>query len=107
MIYDVTKKFPETEKFGLIPQMRRSVISFPSNIAEGSGRQYAKEIIQFLYISRGSLFELETQLYISFDQKYLSKIELDKILSVIVSCKKLIQGLINFKKTKQPLSNVN
>ena len=99
-IYDIIKTFPTNENFGLISQMRRSAASFPSNIAEGSGRQHQKETIQFFYIARGSLFELETQLFISFDQKYISKEQLDNTLLLITSCKKLIQGFINYQKTK-------
>lgn len=64
-IYRVTEKFPETEKFGLTSQMRRSAVSISSNIAEGSGRRSNKEFIRFLNISMGSLYELETQMEIA------------------------------------------
>lgn len=57
-IYTVTSEFPSEEKFGLINQMRRCAISIPSNIAEGCGRNYPKDSIQFFFISRGSLYEL-------------------------------------------------
>lgn len=66
-IYEVTKGFPDDEKFGLVSQMRRAAVSVPSNIAEGCGRKGNKELIQFLHISTGSLCELETQLYLSYD----------------------------------------
>lgn len=59
-IYKITQKFPKEELCGLVNQIRRSAISIPSNIAEGSARQSDKELIQFLYISLGSLAELET-----------------------------------------------
>lgn len=62
-IYEITRLFPEEEKFGLVNQMRRSAVSIPSNIAEGSARQHNKEMIQFLYIAIGSLAELKTQLF--------------------------------------------
>ena len=52
--YTITKSFPNVEQFGLINQMRRSAVSIPSNIAEGCGRQIAKDTINFLHISRGS-----------------------------------------------------
>ena len=73
-IYDVTKEFPKEEQYGLINQIRRCAVSIPSNIAEGCGRNHTKDSIQFFYISRGSIFELETQLYLAFDQKYINEL---------------------------------
>mgnify|MGYP001014153682 FL=1 len=64
-IYCITSHFPKEELYGLTSQMKRCVISIPSNIAEGSGRKGNAELIRFLYISLGSLSELETQLDIS------------------------------------------
>jgi len=64
-IYKITSHFPATEKFGLTSQMQRAAVSIPSNIAEGAARNSEKEYIHFLYISLGSLAELETQLIIS------------------------------------------
>lgn len=61
-IYLITKEFPKDELYSLVAQMRRCAISIPSNVAEGYGRQYKKESIQFFHIARGSLYELETQL---------------------------------------------
>ncbi|MGJ1433095.1 four helix bundle protein [Sphingobacterium spiritivorum] len=61
-IYDCSSEFPDSEKFGLINQLRRAAVSIPSNIAEGAARQTKKEFVQFLYISLGSLSEVETQL---------------------------------------------
>jgi four helix bundle protein len=64
-IYRITGKFPIEERFGLSQQMRRASVSIASNIAEGSARKSPNELIQFLYISLGSLAEVETQLIIS------------------------------------------
>ena len=69
-IYKMTKNFPKEEVYGLSQQIRRSVISIPSNIAEGYGRQFNKEYKQFLSISYGSLCELETQYMLATDLGY-------------------------------------
>ena len=71
-IYHLTNGFPDSEKFGLISQLRRCVISICSNIAEGSGRNTEKEFLNFLKISRGSSFELESLLTLSSDLLYIS-----------------------------------
>lgn len=76
--------------------MRRSAISVPSNIAEGLGRNSRKDTLHFLYISRGSLFELETQLYISADQKFISESEFNSVLENIILCKQVLNGFINY-----------
>ena len=64
-VYLLTRTFPDDERFSLTNQIRRAVISIPSNIAEGFGRYSDKDYLHFLYISRGSLYELKTQLYIA------------------------------------------
>jgi len=64
-IYQLTAAFPVEERYGLAQQMRRAAVSIPSNIAEGAGRNGAKEFLNFIGIARGSLAELETQLQLS------------------------------------------
>ena len=96
-IYHMTRNFPENEKFGITSQIRRSAISIPSNIAEGAARSSKKEFIQFLYISLGSLSELETQLIISKKLKYLKN---DDILQEIEGLRKKMLNFIKFQKTK-------
>jgi four helix bundle protein len=64
-VYELTGTFPVEERFGLVSQMRRSAISVPSNLAEGSARNGSKEYLQFIGIARGSLAELDTQLQIA------------------------------------------
>ena len=71
-IYLITAKFPKEEIYGLRSQMRRCAVSIPSNIAEGAARNSVKEYIQFLYVSLGSLSELETQVEIALRLGYLN-----------------------------------
>lgn len=66
-VYILRKKYPKEEFYALTSQIKRTAISVPANIAEGSGRNYKKDTIQFLHISRGSLYELETLKYCSYD----------------------------------------
>ena len=68
-VYELTKNFPQEEKYGLISQLRRAAVSIASNIAEGAGRNSDKEFIHFLAISNGSAYELQTQLIISKNLK--------------------------------------
>ena len=98
LVYEKTKRFPKDELFGLTNQIRRCAVSVPSNIAEGCGRRTSNDTIQFLHISRGSLYELETQIYISLDQNYISEIEFNEIANQILICKKLLNGFINYYK---------
>ena len=79
LVYLLTKHFPKEEIYGLTNQIRRCSVSVPSNIAEGIGRQSNKETIHFLYIAKGSLQEVETQLYLSFDLGYISEVEFKNI----------------------------
>lgn len=102
-IYMITYNFPKEEQFGLMIQIRRCAISIPSNIAEGCGRQYKKETLQFLHIARGSLYELETQLYLAFDLSYITEEEQETLLSKIEECRKLLAGLINYYESNLSL----
>ena len=98
LVYILTKSFPKEELYGLTNQIRRSVVSVPSNIAEGIGRQSNKETIHFLFIAKSSLQEVETQLYLSYDLEYISEEELKNILEKVISSKKLLNGFINYYK---------
>jgi four helix bundle protein len=95
-VYFVTTGFPGEEVYGLTSQIRRSAISIPSNIAEGYGRQYKKETLHFLHIARGSLYELETQLYIALDLKYIKEAILNRLVETLEECRKLLSGLIKY-----------
>ena len=92
-IYKITSSFPQEEVFGLVSHLRKTAISIPSNIAEGAARKGNKEFIRFLYISLGSLSELDTQLIIAENLGYLEYIDVhkDKLLAI----KYMLNGLIN------------
>ncbi|MFB6317447.1 four helix bundle protein [Saccharicrinis sp. FJH54] len=79
-IYELTKKFPHSEQFGLTNQLRRSAVSIPSKIAEGAVREHTKEYKQFLSIARGSAAESETQLLIAQSLRYIDNELSDLIL---------------------------
>ncbi len=99
IIYQKTAGFPSVEQFGLVSQMRRSSVSVISNLAEGCGRQYKKDTIQFLYISRGSLYELETQTIVANDLEFIDQQTLIALNESIERCKRLLNGFINYQKT--------
>jgi len=94
-IYLLTNKFPEEELYGLTSQIRRSSISIPSNIAEGAGRNTGNDFIRFLDIANGSAFELETQIILAFNLKYITKNDMTSILNKIEEIQKMIYGLKN------------
>lgn len=98
MLYNVTNNFPQSEKYSLIDQMRRAVVSITSNIAEGFGRQSYKEKIQFYYLSQGSLIELKNQLLISRDVGYFNNETYLDIKNQADICHKLLQGIIRSSK---------
>ena len=89
-LYSLTKKFPKEELYGLTSQIRRSSLSIPSNIAEGSRRISDKEFANFILIARGSLAETETQIILAEEFDYINKNELDSILKAIDELDKMI-----------------
>lgn len=97
-IYKLTKSFPSDEKFCLIDQMRRSVISITSNIAEGFSRKGRKEKVQFFYTSLGSTSELQNQLLISRDLGYIPTDIFQEVAVKTVVVSKLLNGLIKSAK---------
>ena len=80
-IYIITKSFPKDEIYGLVNQMRRCAVSIASNIAEGKTRQHTNEYIQFLYVALSSCAELETQIIISRELRYISQTIETELLS--------------------------
>lgn len=93
-IYKLTEGFPKSEQFSLSVQMQRSAISVPSNIAEGSGRMSTGDYIRFLYIARGSLLELDTQLEIANRLGYISSGHSENISYLSERVLKMLDGLI-------------
>ena len=99
-VYKVTERFPKNEMFGLSNQMRRCSVSIVSNIAEGFSRATFKDKNQFLQMALGSVTELQSQLIISRDLKYINADEFKKIADKTVLSHKLINGLIKGNKNK-------
>jgi four helix bundle protein len=95
-VYLVSSNFPSDEKFGLTSQIRRAAVSIPSNIAEGCGRNHPKDSIQFFYVARGSVYEVETQLYLAFDLGFIEEIDLKTLLLKLEITRKLLNGFINY-----------
>ncbi len=91
-IYQSTINFPATEKFGLESQIKRSAISISSNIAEGAGRETAKEFSRFLDIALGSAFELESQIILANDLNFIGNEAEDLIIKDIKEIQKMING---------------
>ncbi|NGF56480.1 four helix bundle protein [Parapedobacter sp. SGR-10] len=89
-IHLLLKKFPESERFGMISQLRRCSISVPSNIAEGTSRSSTKAFYHFLEIALGSCFEMETQIILSQDFGYITEAEYADIVEKIIIQQKRI-----------------
>ena len=92
-VYNLLREFPSEERYALCDQLRRAVISIPSNVAEGLGRSSEKEQIRFLEIAYGSLMEVETQLEIAFELKYIPVEEFDSIMELIDREARLLSGV--------------
>jgi four helix bundle protein len=94
LIYSIAKKFPREEEFGLKNQIRRASTSIASNIAEGKGKKTNKDFAKYLYQSRGSLYEVATQLIIAESLNYIQKDELNSTLEKLDILSKMIFGFI-------------
>lgn len=97
-IYVQTASFPDYEKFGLSSQLRRSAISVPSNISEGSAKSSERDFVRFLEMSLGSSFEVETQLLIAGNLDMLTENALSENLNKLHEVQKMIVGLIKSLK---------
>jgi len=92
--YRATAAFPKDELFGLTSQVRRAAVSIPSNIAEGQGRLSEKEFRYFLGQARGSLMEVETQLQIAENLRYLKKEQTSSLLQLCSEVGRILNGLL-------------
>ena len=102
-IYRLSKSFPRDETYGLTSQIRRSAVSIPSNMAEGYGRNSTSEYIRFLYITTGSLYELQTHLEIALNLQYLNKTNFDKLYESSREIERMLSSLtkkLNEKRTR-------
>lgn len=103
-VYEVTKSFPREEIYGLTSQLRRSAMSIPSNIAEGSGRDTDADMARFLQISMGSASELEYQLQLAFDLKLLEENEHLRLSKNTREIKRMLTSFLQAvrKRTSKP-----
>jgi len=99
-VYHLLDSFPKFEKYALCDQIRRAIVSVPSNIAEGSGRRSLKEQIHFLEIAYGSLMETYNQLLIAIDLIYITEESVETIKPSIDAVAKMINGLSNSYEEK-------
>jgi four helix bundle protein len=100
-VHRVTLKLPHHELFGLAAQMRRSAVSIPSNIAEGSGRRTTREFIAFLHIARGSLSELRTQLLLASKVAYVTRSEISVAENLSDEVGKLLNAVVRGLRHRQ------
>jgi four helix bundle protein len=94
-VYVLTRRFPREETYGLLSQVRRAVVSVPSNIAEGHTREHIREYLHHLSIAQASLAELETQLEIATRLNYLLPSQLKELLPEVTSLGKQLYALRN------------
>lgn len=103
-IYNITKKFPNNEQYGLTSQIRRSSSSVPTNIVEGCGQLDNGNLIRFLGIAKGSAFETEYQLLLSKDLNYITNEEYKLLLAKIQSIIHMLIALIKSLKNLKPVT---
>mgnify|MGYP003663695196 FL=1 len=93
--YRLTRTYPDFERFNLISQMNRSAVSIPSNISEGSSKSTNRHFIKYLENSLGSAFKWETQLIVSYNEKYLDEEKFEELETKILQIQKMIASFID------------
>jgi four helix bundle protein len=106
-VYKVTQSFPKEEAYGLTAQLRRAAVSIPSNIAEGQSRKSSKEFLHHLFISYGSLSELETQIQIAERLTYLQNEDAQRLLEKSAEVGRLTNGLARSLSKPRPTASDN
>lgn len=101
MVYKATENFPDKERFGIIDQMRRAVVSITSNVAEGFSRRSSKEKNRFYQVAQASLVELQNQLIISKDIHYLAAADFKTLADQSITTNKLLNGLLKATREKK------
>lgn len=99
LIFTLTAKFPKSELYGLVSQMRRATVAIPSNIAEGYGRRSRKEFRQFITIAFGSALELETQLTLAKKLQLTVATNFDRAENLLQEILKMLNSMITKLKT--------
>jgi four helix bundle protein len=99
-IYNLVKGFPRNEDFGLTSQLKRTAVSIPGNIAEGAARNSKREFVQFLYIARGSISEVDTHLEIALRLRFITQEMAASIETRMMRIDKMLTGLIQFLKKR-------
>jgi len=92
-VYSITASFPSEEKFGLISQMRRAAVSVPSNIAEGQARHTTGEFVLFISHAEGSLAELDTQLVLAVELRFVSHRDAEISAGLIAELRRMLNSL--------------
>lgn len=95
-VYHIVKAYPKDEVYALSSQTKRAAISVRANIAEGVGRNFKKDTIQFLHIARGSLYELETLFMIALSLDFLQEQKSQLLMEQVKECLRLLNGLITY-----------
>jgi len=98
-IYNLTREFPKEENYGLASQITRATISVGSNIAEGFDRYSKKDFIKFLIIARGSISEIQNDLYIALDLKYINQNDFQETYALAKDLGKQINGFIKYLRS--------
>jgi four helix bundle protein len=93
LIYQITRRFPSEEKFGLVSQMRRAAVSIPSNIAEGQARHMTGEFVQFISRAGGSVAELNTQLILAIELNFCSNDHAHPASELMEHLRRMLNGL--------------